>query len=79
MEQGKYKGFEQRPKTTFKELITEDIVRENLPGLSKEERFLLSMDQMEVTKGQAAQYLVDKKNPTNVGSFSLNRSLPGAN
>ena len=52
-ESGNYKALIERPLLSYKTLLTEEIVKENLPELSAEERILLKMETLEIKKEQA--------------------------
>ncbi len=50
LENGTYNKIDQRPAINYKSLLTEQIIRDNLPELTKEERILIGMDTMEIPK-----------------------------
>lgn len=47
-ESGNYKTLTERPALYFKHLLSEDIVRDNLPQLTPEEKLLVNIDSLEV-------------------------------
>ena len=54
LEKGSYHEITKRPDVTFKQFLTEEIVKDNIPELSQEEKVLLSMETMEVPKGKSS-------------------------
>lgn len=55
LERGAYNEIKGRPAVNFRQVITEDIVRDNIPELSLEEKVLVGMDTMEVPKDAAGK------------------------
>ena len=54
LEKGNYNSLTLRPEINFRHVITEDIVRDNLPELTLEERVLVGMDTMDIPKDKSA-------------------------
>eukprot|EP00347_Sterkiella_histriomuscorum_P017190 403350327 len=52
---------QQASQPLLKTLLTDQMVRDNLPELSREERILLQMETMDISKDLANNYLVDHK------------------
>ena len=50
LEMGQYRSLKERPEFHFRTLITEEIVKENLPELTREEKILLGMETMEIPR-----------------------------
>jgi hypothetical protein len=62
LEKGAYNQItDKRPSLTYKTLLTEQIVRDNLPELTLEEKILVKMETMDIPKDKAAQSLIDGK------------------
>jgi hypothetical protein len=53
-EKGQYEAVTARPEINYKFLLNEEIVRDNLPELTLEERVLVNMDTMDIPKNQSA-------------------------
>lgn len=53
LEKGSYNEISTRPEVNFKEFLFEDIVRDNLPELSQEEKILISLETMDLPKSLA--------------------------
>ena len=49
-EKGTYNTLTTRPEGNFRQMITEEIVRDNLPELNLEERVLITMDTLDIPK-----------------------------
>ncbi len=59
LERGAYNELSKGPEITFKTRINEEIVRNNVPELSLEEKVLVQMNTMEIPKDRSAQYLAE--------------------
>lgn len=65
LEKGSYnEGVTQGPIFTFRERITESMIRENAPELSLEEKVLIQMQTMDIPKDRSAQYLAEAGKPS---------------
>jgi hypothetical protein len=64
-----YAEMRSRPEITYKQVITEEIVRDNMPELSLEEKVLVQMTTMDIPKDKSGQYLAESgKQP---GEFKM--------
>lgn len=69
LEKGSYNELRQRPEITFRQVLTEDMVRDNMPELSLEEKVLVQMTTMDIPKDKSGQYLAESgKQP---GEFKM--------
>jgi hypothetical protein len=69
LEKGSYNELRQRPEITYRQVLTEDMVRDNMPELSLEERVLVQMTTMDIPKDKSGQYLAESgKQP---GEFKM--------
>ena len=59
LEKGGYNEVKTGPEITFRTRVTEDIIRENIPDLSLEEKVLVQMQTMDIPKERAGQYLAE--------------------
>ena len=59
LEKGSYNELRQRPEITYRQVLTEDMVRDNMPELSLEERVLVQMTTMDIPKDKSGQYLAE--------------------
>jgi hypothetical protein len=53
LEKGTYSEVRQRPEITFRQVLTEEMVRDNMPELSLEERVLVQMNTMDIPKDKS--------------------------
>lgn len=60
-EKGTYNTLTERPALNYRTFLNEDIVRDNLPELTLEERVLVQMKTLEIPADRQGQYLIDNK------------------
>lgn len=69
LEKGSYNDLRQRPEITFRAVLTEEMIRDNVPELSLEEKVLVQMTTMDIPKDKSGQYLAESgKQP---GEFKM--------
>jgi hypothetical protein len=59
LEKGAYNELRNRPEINYKQMLTEEIIRDNLPELNLEERALIQMNTMDIPKDQSGMYLAE--------------------
>jgi hypothetical protein len=59
LEKGGYNEVKTGPEITFRTRVSEEIIRENIPDLSLEEKVLVQMQTMDIPKERAGQYLAE--------------------